>query len=53
MTPDQQKQAMKMYKRYQCETREYRELAESMRMNTGELNLACWRILHASKGTKQ
>jgi len=46
MTPAQQKRALNLYRRYKTETSEYRELAESMGMNTGELNRECWRINH-------
>ena len=38
------KQALKMYDAYDVDGREYRELAESLGMNTGELNQACWQI---------
>lgn len=49
MTPEQRKQALKMYDAYDVDGREYRELAESLGMNTGELNQACWHIRHAQR----
>lgn len=52
MTPEQVKKALKMYKAWQCDTREYRELAESMGLNTGELNQKCWWILHPNTDRK-
>ncbi len=49
MTAAQQKQALKMYDAYDVDGREYRELAASLGMNTGELNQACWKIRHAQR----
>ena len=51
MTPAQQRQALKLYDTYNVDGREYRELAQSLGLNTGELNAACWQIrkLHPRK----
>ncbi len=52
LTPDKLKRAIKLYDRYQCETREYHELAESIGWNTGELNRYIWRVKHAERQRK-
>ena len=36
--------ALKLYKAYKTESREYFEIANSLGMNTGELNQRCWKI---------
>ena len=46
MTKQQIAAALKMYRAYKCDTRAYRELAQSIGINTGELNRRCWHILH-------
>jgi hypothetical protein len=45
MTPDQVKLALRLYKAYRTDTREYRELADALGINTGELNRRCWHIV--------
>jgi len=47
MTPAQIKTAIRLYKAYKTETREYRQLAESLGIQTTELNRRCW---HLSRG---
>lgn len=49
LTPTQLKRAVRLYDKYQCDTREYRELAKSAGWNTGELNRHIWRIKHAER----
>lgn len=52
MTPAQTKLAVRLYRAYKCETREYRQLAESLGMNTGDLNAKVWRILYDERQQK-
>jgi hypothetical protein len=45
MTPTQAKLATRLYRAYKTETREYRQLAEALGINTAELNRRCWHIV--------
>lgn len=47
MTPSQQKTALRLYRAYKTNGSEYRTLAESMGITTGELNAKCWHVLKA------
>lgn len=49
MTPDQQRQAMRLYDRYQTTGREFRDLAASMGLDIGGLCAQCWRIKKARR----
>lgn len=49
MTPSQQKTALRLYRAYKTNVSEYRTLAESMGITTGELNAKCWWILAAKR----
>ena len=40
-TPTEAKKAMSLWKRYKTDTAEYKKLAESLCVNTAELNLYC------------
>jgi len=42
VTLKQQQRALSLYRRYKTHTAEYKDLAESLGMNTGELNSYCW-----------
>lgn len=44
MTPDQQRQAMKLYNGYKTTGREFRELAASMGLSISELCTKCWHV---------
>lgn len=46
MTPAQQKLALRLYKSYKTDGREYRELAEALGIRTTELNRRCWELTH-------
>jgi hypothetical protein len=46
MTPAQLNRAEFLYRRFKTETLEYRRLAESLGIDTGELNRRIWHVLH-------
>lgn len=41
---EQIERALKLYKSYKTESREYFEIANSLGMNTAGLNQRCWKI---------
>ena len=49
LTPEQLKRAIRLYDRYQCETREYREIAASVDWQITDLNRHIWHIKHAQR----
>lgn len=53
MTPAQEKLAIRLYRAYKCDTLANRQLAESLGLNTGELNSKVWHILHHERKMKE
>ena len=39
--------AYSLWKRHKTDSREYREIAQQLHLNTAELNARCWHINHA------
>lgn len=53
LTPAQLKRAIRLYDRYQTETREYREIAQSVGWQITDLNRHIWKIKHAERQRKE
>jgi len=52
LTPKQLKRAIRLYDRYETESREYREIAESVGWQITDLNRHIWHIKHAERQTE-
>ena len=52
-SPVQQRKALSMYRRHKTDTREYRELADSLCVNTAELNSYCWHVEKDARDKKE
>lgn len=52
LTPKQLKRAIRLYDRYQSETREYHEIAQSVGWQITDLNSHIWKIKHAERQRK-
>ena len=53
MTPQQLKRAKLLYRRYQTHSREYHDIANSLGLNTGELNQRMWHVMAAERDKKK
>jgi hypothetical protein len=52
-SPAEQRKALSMYRRYKTDSREYKQLAESLNVNTAELNSYCWHLEKDARDKKE
>jgi hypothetical protein len=52
-SPTEQRKALSMYRRFKTDSREYKQLAESLNVNTAELNSYCWHLEKDARDKKE